>query len=536
MSCQSFLPVSLHPAEAEDFASPLCSFDSQEACEEHKESLSMFCLDDLKPLCERCAAVSHAGHRVYLLTEAATDCKEELKTSLNGLKKKRMQFEKVTQNCEHASRHNQAEVKLTEEVMKKEFESLHQFLREQESARLLALREEQEEKKREAEKKIDEMDQLIQSLEEKIQLVKEELDAGGEGAGFLQQYQETTNSTCTGDTEPQKVCRPLIDVAKHLGNLQFAEWEKMKHIAPYTPVTLDPRTAGQTLRVSPGLNSVHLTPGALQCLDAQGDPELSHPYSCIMAREGFDSGVHCWDIEVGDTNSWAVGVAAHSVSTGAELIACPEAGLWCISLREGEYLALTAPAQKLNSQHLSKLRVRLDWDEGTLEFLNADTETHIFTFKHHFTEKVYPYFESTSLCGSFTVLAQRVKVRLGSDNVPVEDNAIPEEDRMTKSCSCNQGDINALSTKCNGKQCEHLNEDKQTKLQRSTLKNCIIKTKPAEQKSKDNKAAFKKQSSKSRFSVTYHVSLNRALNIINSESDSHKQIHMNHIDHTVNPA
>ncbi|KAK5899716.1 hypothetical protein CesoFtcFv8_009163 [Champsocephalus esox] len=534
MSGQSFLPVSLHRAEAEDLASSLYSFDSQEPCEEHEESLTMFCLDDLEPLCEHAAAVSHAGHRVYLLTEAATDCKEELKTSLNGLKKRRVQFEKVTQNCEHASRHNQAEAELTEEHMKKEFESLHQFLREQEAARLLVLREEQKEKRREAEKQVDEMNQLITSLEEKVQLVEEELDAGGEGSGFLKQYRDTMNSTCTGDREPQKVCRPLIDVTKHLGNLQYAEWEKMKHIAPYTPVTLDPRTAGQSLRVSPGLNSVHITPGPSQCLDVPADPESVHPHSCIMAREGFDSGVHCWDIEVGDTDSWAVGVAAHSASRGADIMACPEAGLWCISLREGEYLALTAPTQKLNPQHLSKLRVRLDWDEGTLAFLNTDTETHMFTFKHRFTEKVYPYFESTALYGGFSVLAQRVKVSLGSDDVPEEDTAILEEDQVITNDSWKQGDINALSTKNNGKKSERLNEGKKSKPQGGTLKNHIIKTKPAELKPKDNKT--KNQSSKPRFSVTYHVSLNRALNIINNESDSHKQIQMNHVDHLVNHA
>ncbi|KAK1886752.1 E3 ubiquitin-protein ligase TRIM39 [Dissostichus eleginoides] len=367
MSCQSFLPVSLHRAEAEDLASPLYSFDSQEPCEEHEESLTMFCLDDLEPLCEHCAAVSHAGHRVYLLTEASTDCKEELKTSLNGLKKRRAQFEKVTKNCEHASRHNQ----------------------------------------------------LITSLEEKVQLVEEELDAGGEGARFLKQYQDTMNSTCTA------------------------------------PVTLDPRTAGQSLRVSPGLNSVHITPGPSQCLDVPADPESFHPYSCIMAREGFDSGVHCWDIEVGDTNSWAVGVTAHSVSRGADIMACPEAGLWCISLREGE----SAWGQMMS---------------------------------------------------------------------------LKEEDQVITNDSWKQGDINALSTKNNGKKCERLNEDKKSKPQGGTLKNHIIKTKPAEQKSKDNKA--KKQSSKPRFSVTYHVSLNRALNIINNESDSHKQIQMNHVDHLVNHA
>lgn len=70
MSCQSFLT-----GEAEGLAAPPWSVDSAERCEEHGESLSMFCLDDLEPLCQQCSAVSHEGHRVYLLTEAATDCK-----------------------------------------------------------------------------------------------------------------------------------------------------------------------------------------------------------------------------------------------------------------------------------------------------------------------------------------------------------------------------------------------------------------------------------------------------------------------------
>ncbi|XP_028462101.1 tripartite motif-containing protein 35 [Perca flavescens] len=530
MSCQPYLPVFLHRAEAEGLTSTPRSADSPERCEEHEESLSMFCLDDLEPLCEQCAAVSHAGHRVYLLTEAATDCKEELRTSLNGLKKKIICFEVVTQTCQHVSRHNQAEAKLTEDHIKKDFESLHQFLREEEAARLLVLREEREEKKRGAEEEIDRMNQVIQSLEEKIQLVEEELDAGGDGVGFLEHYQDTMSST--RHREPQKVCRPLIDVAKHLGNLQYAEWEKMKHIAPYTPVTLDPRTAGQSLKVSPGLNSFHINPGPSHGLEQSLDlavpipanPERFHPYSRILAREGFESGLHCWDIAVGATNNWTIGVAAQSVSRKAAFEVCPEAGLWCISLREGEYRALTAPAQTLNSHQLSRVRVRLDWDEGTLDFTDADSETHLFTFRHRFTEKMYPFFESTALCGGFAVLAKRVNICVGSDYVPVEDTAITEEDQVMKSESCTEGDINASSTKTSSKilECGRLTEDKKMPIcsireekktipQRCTTKDQLIKTKPAgKEKTNDNKTAAKKRSSKPRLNVTYHVSLNRA--------------------------
>lgn len=202
-------------------------------------------------------------------------------------------------------------------------------------------------------------------------------------------------------------------------------------------------------------------------------------------------------------------MAARSVSRRAEFEACPEAGLWCISLQEGEYRALTSPAQTLNSHHFSRVSVRLDWDEGTLEFMNADTDTHLFTFKHHFTEKVYPYFESVSRCGGFVVLPQRVKVSLGSDYVHVEDTAITEEDRVMKNES--EGDINTALTNSNKmSECGNLTEKKK-KTQRCTSKDQLIETKAAgNEKTKENKPAVKKQSSKPRFSVAYHVSLNRA--------------------------
>ncbi|KAM8771773.1 E3 ubiquitin-protein ligase TRIM7-like isoform 2-T2 [Acanthopagrus schlegelii] len=508
MSCQSFLPVSVTGVEAEGLASPPWSVDSPERCEEHGESLSLFCLDDLEPLCKQCAAVSHGGHRVYLLTEAATDCKEELRTSLNGLKKKMVHFETVSQTCEHVSRHNQTEARLAEEHMRREFESLHQFLREEEKARLLALRVQWEEKKRGAEETMDRMNQVIKSLEEKIQLTEEELDAGGDGVEYLQRYQGTMNSTWTDGMEPQRVCSPLIDVAKHLA-----------------PVTLDPRTAGRSLSVSSELNMVHINRGASEDVAVPANPERFHPYSCILAREGFDSGVHCWDIEVGETNNWTVGVAAQSVSRRTAFEACPEAGLCCISLRDGEYQALTTPTQAINldnPRHLSRVHVKLDWDAGTLEFIDADTEAHLFTFRHNFTEKMYPYFESVASCGGLAVLARRVNVTVGSDCIA----DITEEDQTIKSESCAEGDINTVPTSSKSGMSEprHLTENKNsticsvraekaTKHQGRATKDQLIKTKPnGNQKTKDNRPAAKKQSSKPKFSVNYHISLNRALN------------------------
>ncbi|XP_062297071.1 nuclear factor 7, brain-like [Scomber scombrus] len=487
-------------------------------------------------LLEKVSTQHHSRSGLGHFYEETSRPQEELRTSVNGLRKKMIQYEKAAQTCNHSAKHNQAEIKLTEEQMKKEFERLHRFLREEEEARILALKKEQEEKKRELHERTNRISQMIKSLGNKIQLIEEELDADGDGVTFLQQYQDEGKSTQTGHREPMKICRLLLNVAKHLGNIQYAVWDKMKHIATYTPVTLDPRTAGKSLRVSTGLNSVQISPepslGHEENQSIPANPERFHPYSCILAKEGYNSGVHCWDIEVGDTVNWTVGVATHSVSRGEEFEACPEAGLWCISLRDGEYRALTTPSQILHldkSHHLKRVRVRLDWDEEKLEFMNSDTHIHLFTFRHRFVEKVYPYLETISACGGLAVLAARVNVSMESYHIPVEDTG-PKESQESES-SAEERIITSV-TNNNKKTLDYLHvaedknlsvhsksEEKNTKPESPTCKQ-KLKTKSAGgEKTSGNKPAVKKQPTrKPRFNVTYHVSLNRALNIIKNES------------------
>ncbi|XP_016430370.1 nuclear factor 7, brain-like [Sinocyclocheilus rhinocerous] len=367
----------------------LMSVEAELFCSVHGEKLKLFCEEDEHLVCSVCVNNDiHVKHTCRPVDEAAVALKEVLKTSLKSLREKHKVLKSEKFICNQRVKHITNQAEQTEAHIKKQFEQLHQFLRDEEAARITALREEEEKKRKLSEEQMMRINSELSSLVERMRITEEEIESSN--ISFLLKYKGPPESTQCNSACPEKLPKVLIDVAKHLGNLKFSVWQKMKAAAKYIPVILDPNTAHPCLHLSDNLSDVWFGQWSRQAL---GYTNKCEGYSSVLGSEGFSSGTHYWDVEVGDNTTWVLGVISESAIQTRDNLS--SSGLWRLGFHNGTYgqgLSGDFLMPLAVKQKVQRIRVQLDWDGGQVSFFNPLTDTHLHTFKHTFSERVFPYF------------------------------------------------------------------------------------------------------------------------------------------------
>ncbi|CAN9510696.1 unnamed protein product [Ophioblennius macclurei] len=167
---------------------------------------------------------------------------------------------------------------------------------------------------------------------------------------------------------------------------------KVRRVQEYAAdITLDPGTAHPRLIISEDGKQVqcgerhHLVPENLERFDR---------VVCVLAHQGFSSGRHYWEVEVGEKTDWDLGVASRSVNRKGKITVSPAHGYWFLSLRDHcDYAFRTEPSTSLAvSTKPSRVGIFVDCDKGLLSFYNVEARMLIYTFTDSFSDIIHPFF------------------------------------------------------------------------------------------------------------------------------------------------
>ncbi|XP_034613394.1 zinc finger protein RFP-like isoform X2 [Trachemys scripta elegans] len=126
-------------------------------------------------------------------------------------------------------------------------------------------------------------------------------------------------------------------------------------------------------------------------------PERFNSTVCVLGSEGFSSGKHYWEVDVGSSTDWDLGVARKSIKRKGKLSLFPKEGFWALGVSGKDCWAKTDPwTWVLVQRKVKKIGVYLNYQDGQVTFFNVTDMSVLFTFNDcSFSGAVYPFFKNS---------------------------------------------------------------------------------------------------------------------------------------------
>ncbi|RVE65748.1 hypothetical protein OJAV_G00119640 [Oryzias javanicus] len=356
-------------------------------CSRHREELKLYCEEDQELVCLVCGlSQEHRNHSMVCVQDADKKYRASLNSSMDSLKAElntALQCDREAEEEDHT-----ADLKQRIEA---QFSDLHQFLYQEEKLLQVKLKtEERRELIRLDEHKallcveISRLQRAVHEIEDKLK----EQDPFTLLRGIKAVLQRPSLKFEKPVFIPPSLCE-----GRFAGPLQYRVWKSMKGSIYPAPaaITFNSSTANPWLSLTSSLTCVRY-----QTFNhaVQDNPNRFNAALSLLGSQSFTHGRHYWEIEVYSSTVWTVGVARESVPRKGVIKALPANGFWTLSLSYGvQYMAGTSPPTVLSLEEpLARIGVYLDYKRGLVSFYNAESMTHLYTFRETFTETLYPYF------------------------------------------------------------------------------------------------------------------------------------------------
>ncbi|XP_073479549.1 E3 ubiquitin/ISG15 ligase TRIM25-like [Aquarana catesbeiana] len=388
---------------------PTLSMESRK-CSVHKEVLKYFCTEDETCICISCCMIGeHKGHEMKSLDEASEKKKETLRNVLQKLLTKREETEERVQSLQEHRRKVEEEAAGDIERVTALFRDLRRHLEDLEkrvlkdisgrAERISISIQDLEIKKEELSRKLRHIEELCNVTDPLT--VLQESDTGD------------LCDTEDGDNEDRERHEELLhdggglDVAGvlHTGLSDIiTEVNVYFYIQGAADILLDGNTAGNDLQISDDRKTVSWSD-----IDQNHPetPERFQDYYQVMSSQSFSSGRHYWDVDVGGSDIWIVGMCYPSIERRGE-----ESGIgynkksWGLVRYNNQYYVIhdsdLIPLPTNPSSN--RVRIYLDYEARRISFYDlCDPIRHLHTFTTTFTEPLHAglcvYEGCIKICG-----------------------------------------------------------------------------------------------------------------------------------------
>ncbi|XP_040203051.1 E3 ubiquitin-protein ligase TRIM39-like [Rana temporaria] len=372
---------------------PTFSMESRK-CSVHKKILEYYCTEDDTCVCVSCSMIGvHKGHEMTSLDEAS----EKKKETLQKLLTKREETEERVQSLQYQRWKVEEEAAGDTERVTVLFRDLRRLLEDLEKRVL-----------REISGRAERISISIRDLETKKEKLSrkmrhiEELCNMTDPLTVLQE--SDTGDLCDtedGDNEDRERHEKLLhdggglDVAGISHTLHtlydiIKEVNVDLYIQGAADILLDVNTAQNNLHISDDRKTVSWSHRNQK---HPKTPERFQYYYQVMSSRSFSSGRHYWEVDVGGSESWRVGMCYPSIDRrGGQSGIGYNNKSWGLDREGNQYKVIHDNKKILLSTDISSNRVRIDLDykAGRISFYDlCNPIRHLRTFTTTFTEPLH---------------------------------------------------------------------------------------------------------------------------------------------------
>ncbi|XP_076969426.1 tripartite motif-containing protein 43-like [Tamandua tetradactyla] len=351
----------------------LCQFLSSEEhlCGTHKETKMIFCEEDKNLLCWTCSkSQEHETHKHSSIEGAAEDYREKLLKQMNSLWEKNQEIKRNLNEERSIIRIWNYYVTLRSVMIRFAYTQMNPYIHEEENQQVERLRKEGK--------------KILQKLK------KNEATMIQKRKHLREIYEELMNMCHKPDVE---MLQDLGDILTRSESAQLCMPQPVRPELNAGPITgLIDRLSRCRVEISFSneiCNHNSMLFDDLRRLKATGGHQEvtvnSQRYNNFASRgtQVFTSGEYYWELDVGDSCSWALGVCRDPwIRKNGPLIESEEAFLFvCVKEDNHDSFFTTAPVLcQYIQKPLGRVGVFLDFNIGSLSFFNVATSSLMWSF------------------------------------------------------------------------------------------------------------------------------------------------------------